>query len=584
MDNGTAPGAAQVTASGHVDAASASHYPDYANPDLLNKIPLSCRTVLDVGCAQGALAAAYLRRNPNARVLGIDSDPQSAAEAARRMSEVACVDVEANPMPFAVPDGIDCIIYGDILEHLRDPWTLLKTHAALLTPGGTVLVCMPNIEHWAFAYKLLNGTFDYQDEGILDRTHLRWFTPRTMAAAMAGAGLALSDVAPRAVSGDSAAQFVKALAPGLQAIGVDPAEYLNRAAPLQFVWRACKSPPVRLTIDATMLAPQGGVSDVRVIEPLRAIATDACVLSSIAAEPDLNPALADVPRIAILHRPLLIGEAGVERIRRLLQKDYVLITEFDDHPLFMEQRGVRLDELLSFTGVHAVQTSTPALAEVLRPQNPEIAMFPNGIFELPPIRNFNNPDQLTLFFGALNRGEDWAPLMPGLNEVARAVGARLKFTVVHDKEFFDALDTPHKVFSPICDYPAYLDLLGQAEIAFMPLGDTVFNRAKSDLKYIEASACRVVSLAASVVYENSIAENRTGLIFRSPNEMRAHLLRILAYPEASRRVADAARAYVAQNRMLAYQTSERLAWYRSLWDRRIELNDALRARVPALFA
>jgi 2-polyprenyl-3-methyl-5-hydroxy-6-metoxy-1,4-benzoquinol methylase len=561
-----------------------SHYPDYANPELLNKIPLSCRTILDVGCAQGALGAAYLARNPNARVLGIDYDSQAIEHAARRLSEVACVDVEANPMPFEVPGGIDCIIYGDILEHLQDPWRLLKHHAAHLAPGGTVLVCMPNVEHWSFALKLLNGTFDYEDQGILDRTHLRWFTPRTMADALASAGLALSDVSPRPVNAEQAQQFASALAPGLRAIGVDPAEYLNRAAPMQFIWRANKTPPVRIVINATMLEPQGGVSDVRVIEPMRALATDSAVLSSIMAEPDLHPGLSDSAKIAILHRPLLMGDSGLERVRRLLRQDYLVIAEFDDHPIFMEQRGVVMSELITFSGVHAVQTSTPALADVLRAQNPEIGMFPNAVFALPHVRNFNNPDQLTMFFGALNRTEDWQALMSALNEVARAVGPRLKFSVVHDKAFFDALETPHKVFTPICDYPTYLDLLGQAEIAFMPLGDTVFNRAKSDLKFIEAAACRVVSLASPTVYENSIVANRTGLIFNNVGEMRAHLLRILAYPEASRRVADAARTYVAQQRMLAYQTADRLAWYRSLWERRDELNEALRARQPALFA
>jgi hypothetical protein len=67
-------------------------------------------------------------------------------------------------------------------------------------------------------------------------------------------------------------------------------------------------------------------------------------------------------------------------------------------------------------------------------------------------------------------------------------------------------------------------------------------------------------------------------------EMRAHLLRLLAYPEASRKIADAARLYVAQHRMLAYQTAARIAWYRSLWERRDALNEALQMRVPELFA
>jgi 2-polyprenyl-3-methyl-5-hydroxy-6-metoxy-1,4-benzoquinol methylase len=571
------------TPQGHGPIAHHVRYPDYANPELLEKIPLNARTVLDVGCAQGALGEAYLRRNPNARVLGIDIDAESIPHAAIRLSEVACVDVEAEPMPFDVPDGIDCIIYGDVLEHMKDPWTLLQRHVDYLAPGGTVLVCMPNVEHWSFVLRLLQGSFDYEDMGLLDRTHLRWFTPRTMASTLASAGLTLADVAARPNDQEQARQFTQALTPGLRAIGVDPAEYLNRAAPLQFIWRARKSAPARMVINATMLEPQGGVSDVRVVEPVRALRTDSAVFAEIMTEPDLRPALADAPKIAILHRPLLLSDSGLERLRRLLRQGYVIISEFDDHPVFIQQRGVNLDELLTFNGVHAVQTSTPALAEVLRAENPEIAMFPNGIFELPEIRNFATPEQLTLFFGAINRGDDWAPLMQSLNEVARAVGKRLHFSVLHDREFFEALETPHKIFMPMCDYQHYMKLLGDADIAFMPLADTAFNRAKSDLKFIEASACRVLSLASDIAYGNSIVENKTGLIFRNPMELRTHLLRVLAYPEAARKIADAARLYVAQQRMLAYQVADRMAWYRSLWERRDDLNAALRDRVPALF-
>jgi SAM-dependent methyltransferase len=562
---------------------AAGHYPDYANPELLEKIPLAARTVLDVGCAQGALGAAFLRRNPKARYLGLDLDAAAVGRAAARLTEVACADVEAEPMPFAVPDGIDCIIYGDVLEHLRDPWALLARHIEFLAPGGTVLVCMPNVEHWSFALKLLNGTFDYQDQGLLDRTHLRWFTPRTMAEALAKAGLALSDVSPRPVDTEQARKFTLALAPGLRAIGVDPNEYLNRAAPLQFIWRARKAAASRMVVQATMLAPLGGVSEVRVVEPVRALKTDSDMLCAILAEAEIDPARLDYPRIAILHRPLLTGDSGISRIKTLLAKGYIIISEFDDHPVFMQERGVNLEELLTFKAVHAVQTSTPALAEVLALENPETAVFANGIFELPGLRNFANPDQLTLFFGALNREADWAPLLPGLNEIAKAVGRRLVFSVAHDKGFFGALETPYKTFTPTCDYPTYLKCLGEAEIAFMPLNDTPFNRAKSDLKFIEAASCRVLSLASPVVYADSIQDGKTGLLFRDSMEMRSHLLRMLAYPEAARRIAAAGRDYVAANRMLAYQTGARIAWYRSLWARRDELNAALRARVPALF-
>jgi SAM-dependent methyltransferase len=565
-------------------AVAHTHYPDYANPELLEKIPLSAKTVLDVGCAQGALGAAYLRRNPNARFLGIDVDADAVEQAARRMSEVFCGDVEAEPMPFEVPEGIDCIVYGDVLEHLREPWDLIKAHAEYLAPDGTVLICMPNVEHWRFALALLQGHFEYEDQGLFDRTHLRWFTPRTMGKVLVDAGLLLADVASRPIAMDGAERFVAAIAPGLEALGVKPAEYLNRAGPLQFIWRARKTAPTRLVLNATMLPPQGGVSDVRVVEPIRALRTDSAMLPVIMSEPDLDPKLPDSPRIAVLHRPLLFGEGGIARVRTLLDKGYVVVSEFDDHPSFMAERGVDLDNLLTFRGVHAVQTSTAPLAEVLRRENPEVGLFQNGIFELPPVRNFLDPERLTLFFAAINRTEDWAPYMAALNEVARAVGGRLRFEVLHDKAFFDGLDTEHKNFTPIGDYAGYMEALGKCEIAFMPLADNPFNRAKSDLKYIEAGACRVAALASDVVYGETVEDGKTGLLFSDPAGLRAALLRLLAYPEAARRIGDAARVYVAEHRMLAYQVAERAAWYRDLWERREALNAALAARVPALFA
>ena len=78
--------------------------------------------MLDVGCSTGALGVAYRRLNPRARLLGIEKDPAAAELAAQRLDAVAAVDVEQDPLPFELDRPIDCIIYGDVLEHLRDPW------------------------------------------------------------------------------------------------------------------------------------------------------------------------------------------------------------------------------------------------------------------------------------------------------------------------------------------------------------------------------------------------------------------------------------------------------------------------------
>jgi SAM-dependent methyltransferase len=554
---------------------------DLPNPDLLERIPLNAGTVLDVGCSTGALLSVYRRYNPRARLLGIEIDPESAALARSRLDEVAEVDVELDPLPFVLERPLDCVIYGDVLEHLRDPWAVLRRHAEALSDDGTILVCVPNMEHWSFAERLLRGTWDYEAAGLFDETHLRWFSLDTLRKGMEAIGLYPCDVRPRIFDAKNAEAFANKLAPGLAALGIDPQNYAERAAPLQFVWRVRKQPrPPIMNIVSNMLEPVGGVSHVRIVYPLQTLNTDPAVMTRVAAGGEIAAPGGDAPRIYILHRPTLPGDFGAKRLRDLLAQGWVIVTEFDDHP---DHFGM-LDasDQYAFRGVHAVQTSTPALASILRDLNPEVALFPNTIRNLPDVRNFAEPNVVTLFFGALNRERDWAPFMPVLNAVAEKAGERLRFSVVHDQQFFEALHTPHKQFTPTCDHDTYMNLLGQSEVSFMPLGDTPFNRAKSDLKFIEAGACRVASLASPVVYADSIEDGRTGVLFRTPDELRDRLLRLVAMPDLARNLGEAARHYVASERMMAYQVNARVAWYRSLWARRVELTNALYARMMNL--
>jgi SAM-dependent methyltransferase len=540
--------------------------------DLLSRIPLSARTILDVGCGGGTLAAAYRLLNPKARLLGIDVDPVATALAAPHLHQVATMDVEADPLPFDVPDGIDCIIYDEILEHLRDPWTMIHRHAEALSPDGVMLICVPNIEYWRLAERLLRGT--WQDSDNQDERHrqLRWFNLDSMRDNLIQAGLTLCDVTTREPDGDAAARFAASLALGLEALDIDPRDYAKRAAPSHLIWRVRKEPRQRIILAGNMLAPIGGVSDVRVVYPLQAIGTDPMVTTGVVERMDFGHGADGNARIFVLHRPTVFGDHGHALLRGLTESGFLVVTEFDDLPERFEM--MRMGGELGFYGVHAIQTSTLAMAEALRKYNPEIAVFPNAVGSLPAVRNFADPKTTTMFFGALNREHDWLPFMPTLNAVAAMAGERLKFQVVHDRSFFDALETPHKTFTPTCDYETYLRILGGSDISFMPLADNPFNRAKSDLKFIEAAACRVAALASSVVYSNSIEDGRTGLLFRDPVEFHARLLRLLAMPEMAREMADAARRCVTDDRMLAYQVAPRIAWYRSLWARRDALSGA----------
>jgi len=546
-------------------------HPDDLDPDLLARIPLTARTVLEIGCGPGLLGAAYRQLNPRARLLGTEADPAAAAVAAERLDAVAVAKIDADPLPFDLPPGsVDCILYGEALATLADPWTVLRRHAEALSDTGTILLRVPNPAHWGIADSLLRGTLDTPPAG--------WFAPDRTAKQLEALGLFPYDVSPRGFGGDDAQRFFDAIAPALAQLGIDPAAYAKRAGPRQYVWRLRKHRSTRLTVAATMLAPVGGVSDVRIVQPLQAMASDPTVLSRVVRIENRGTPPGDAPRVFILHRPVLAGPSGMATLRTLLAENWVVVTEFDDHPDFFKALLADPNQL-SFRGVHAVQTSTPALAEILRSRNPEIAVFPNAVRALPEPRNFAALPVLTLFFGALNREPDWPGLMPALNAVAAEAGERLRFRVVHDRAFFDALQSPFKQFTPTCDYETYQRILGGCEIGFMPLSDTDFNRAKSDLKFIEASACRVAALASPIVYGDTIVDGGTGLLFRDADELYDRLRRLVLAPELALTLGENARAYISRERMLAYQIAPRVAWYRSLWARRDELNSALNARL-----
>jgi SAM-dependent methyltransferase len=558
-------------------------------PDLSRLIPLNARTVLDVGCGRGEMGAAYRRLHPNARLLGIDNDPEMVAIARAHYDECVVADAQSGPLPFDTPDGIDCIVYSAVLEHLADPFATISRHAEALSSDGMMLICVSNVEHWSLTERLLRGTFRYDDSGLLDRRHLRWFSNESFTRGLAEIGLVALDVQPRIFDEAGGRAFIEAMTPALRNLGIDPNDYARSALPLQYVWRVRRMHARRLVIAGDMLRPVGGVSHLRVIHPLAAMASDPSVVIHFAAssnppDPQENwtgvTGDTDVPRIFIMHRPALFGPEGQRVINNMIDRGWVVVTEFDDHPDFL--RGLNSPSLVSFRGVHAVQTTTPELATLLRQRNPELALFPNAVATLPEIRNFTDPRILTVFFGALNREPDWRHLMGAINAVAAIAGERLRFRVVHDEGFFHALETPNKSFTPLCDYDTYMDLLGTSEISLMPLDDTPFNRAKSDLKFIEAGACRVASLASSVVYSDSIVHGETGLIFNDPDEFHRQFLRLIAIPNLALELGDNARRVVRRHRMLADQVAPRLAWYRDLWERREALTKALRARIDGL--
>src|SRR4030067_222346 len=151
------------------------------NPDILKMMPADCKRVVEVGCSSGSLAKAYLGLNPGCRYTGIEIDTDYAEIARQSCCEVLSGNIEHfDEEKFLSLFPSDCWIFGDVLEHMYDPWAMLKRIRPHLAQDAQVIACIPNAQHWSIQAKLNCGQFRYQDQGLLDRTHIRWFTRATM--------------------------------------------------------------------------------------------------------------------------------------------------------------------------------------------------------------------------------------------------------------------------------------------------------------------------------------------------------------------------------------------------------------------
>lgn len=177
-------------------ADKADAYFGNARHDLVARLGTDASSaVLELGCGAGGTGAAALAAGKAGRYVGIELSPKAAAAARERLTEVIEGDVEAIDLT-PLQARFDTLIISEVLEHLTDPWRVLKALAMCVKPGGQVFASSPNIAHWQVIKSLLTGRFDYAEQGVMDRTHLRWFTPDSYRAMFEAAGLEVVSIEP----------------------------------------------------------------------------------------------------------------------------------------------------------------------------------------------------------------------------------------------------------------------------------------------------------------------------------------------------------------------------------------------------
>ena len=133
--------------------------------------------VLDVGCGSGAVSTV-IRRLRNARLVGVEPDSERAQVARDRGIEV--IQGYLSTELLEQLGRFNVVVFADVLEHLPNPSALLQLGCCALERDGAIVISVPNVAHWSVRWELLRGRFDYEKHGIMDATHLRWFTANSL--------------------------------------------------------------------------------------------------------------------------------------------------------------------------------------------------------------------------------------------------------------------------------------------------------------------------------------------------------------------------------------------------------------------
>lgn len=165
-----------------------------ARRDYVSELPSNTEAkILEIGCGAGETGALALREKRCGTYCGVEICLEAARMAKTLLTEVIVGNIEDLQLPWDA-STFDVLILSEVLEHLVDPWGCLTKLRTVMKPGAVVFASSPNIAHWNVLTMLLRGHWEWADSGVLDVTHLRFFTPRSYGELFTSCGFEVESV------------------------------------------------------------------------------------------------------------------------------------------------------------------------------------------------------------------------------------------------------------------------------------------------------------------------------------------------------------------------------------------------------
>jgi 2-polyprenyl-3-methyl-5-hydroxy-6-metoxy-1,4-benzoquinol methylase/glycosyltransferase involved in cell wall biosynthesis len=538
--------------------------------DLLASIPMNAKRILEVACGDGRLGRAVKARNPQVEYFGVEQSENEHLLAQTHLNGVIYGNIETDE-PFASLQAMsanqrfDVIILNGVLEHLLNPWGTLEKLRSLASQNGVCVVCTANIGHWSILIQQLRGRWDYKVDGPLRRQQVRFFTRETTREILANTGWSVYDTKALTAQDDQTSKALGAFEPLLASQGLNIDNAKQDLSATHWIVAACNGEPAMpIHVAALAIRKMAGVNEARVDYPLTALNSLPNVRAvwdegSLAIPKDFKPG------VLILHRQFLNNTVIATHVERLIAQGWVVISEIDDDP--SHWRGYVDSDFIAFRGVHGVSVSTEKLAARMRPLNPNTIVFPNAIFQLPTTEGkpSQSSGRIRLFFGALNRLNDWNEIKANLIPALEKLQDEIEFVIVHDQDIHNSLPPAlKKEFYPTLPPADYLKVMASCDIALLPLRDTAFNHLKSDIKLIECCACGVVPIFSDVVYADTAQSESLGVCLKANDDWGEALVALVKSPQRLADLRAAGIDYVSTSRMHAQSLAPRLAWLKDI--------------------